>query len=276
MSGAPKVVLVTGCSNGGIGFHLCLHFAKHGCKVYATSRRLESMDAFDHPSIRRLAMDVTSEEDVEAVVQQIIEAEGRIDVVVNNAGHACIGPTVEIPLETVKRTFDANVYGALRTAQAAFPHMAARKSGLIVNIGSVVGHIATPWAGIYCATKAALRSITESLYMEFKPFNIDVMLVAPAGIKSNFSSNHAQTFTLPEDSLYKDYLDRMLERMWASQGKGSMPTEEFAELVVRKALRRKPPAILEGMGAGGTLITILKWLPRTFALYLMCRALIRK
>ncbi|KZT30875.1 oxidoreductase [Neolentinus lepideus HHB14362 ss-1] len=275
MSELSKVVLVTGCSNGGIGFHICQQFAEAGCKVYATSRRLESMDDFRHPLIQVLAMDVTSDEDVQSTVQKLIGAEGQIDILVNNAGHSCIGPIADIQMEKVKETFDANVFGALRTAKAVFPHMASRKSGLIINVGSTVGHVPTPWSGIYCASKAALHSMTETLQMECTPFNIDVLLVAPAAVRSNFSRNQSQVFTLPKGSLYKDYLDQMVQRMWASQGKNSMPTDKFAKAVVKQALSRKPPTYIS-LGGGAMFFTILKWLPRTFVLYWMWRIHSRK
>ncbi|TFK56710.1 oxidoreductase [Heliocybe sulcata] len=270
-----KVVLVTGCSNGGIGFHICQQFARAGCRVYATSRRIESMDGFRHPLIQILAMDVTSDEDVQGAVQKVIGAEGHVDILVNNAGHSCIGPIAEIQMDRAMTTFDVNVFGALRTSKAVFPHMASRKSGLIINIGSFSGHIPSPWSGIYCATKAALHSITENLQMECKPFNIDVMLVAPASVKSNFSSNESQVFALPEDSLYKGYLDLMIQRMWVSQGQDTMPTEKFANIVVNKALSKRPPTYLS-LGGGAMLYTILKWLPRSLVLYLVWRKFSRK
>ncbi|KDQ63326.1 hypothetical protein JAAARDRAFT_53550 [Jaapia argillacea MUCL 33604] len=273
MSG--KVVLVTGCSEGGIGFSLCEEFAQAGCKVYATARRLEAMKSFSSPSIERLTLDVTSDEDVERVIEHIVKTEGRIDVVVNNAGIGCFGPAIDIPMEQVKKTFDTNTFGVLRVARCAIPHMAARKSGLIITIGSIVGDIPTAWHGIYSASKAAAHALTEILWMECKPLNVDVMLVAPGGVKSNLPTNAAPVFGLPPQSLYKSFIDQIIARMHASQSSGSMPTDKFAQAIVSKALSTKPPLYFS-LGANAGLFGFLRWLPRGWVLGFLWKRLSRK
>jgi len=268
---AAKVVLVTGCSKGGIGFCLCEEFAEKGCIVYATARKLASMEEFTNERIRKLTLDVTSDDDVQRAIDKIVAAEGHIDIVVNNAGVICVGPVIDIPVEQVKNTFDANVFGALRTARAAIPHMAKRGSGVIVNVGSIVGDIPTPWNGIYCASKAALHSITEVLQMECKPLNISVVLLAPGSVKSNLANNHSKLFSLPENTLYGDYLNQIIRRMHISQGSGSMPTDEFARKTVGKILSKKPPRYLR-LGGNTSLFAILTWLPRGLVLWLVWRS----
>lgn len=264
------VVLVTGCTTGGIGFHLCEEFAAKSCIVYATSRNEKSMEGFKYGSIKKLRLDVTSEEDIERVVKTIVDEEGKIDIVVNNAGVLGISPLVDLSIERVKAVFDTNTYAPLRVAKAVVPVMAKRRSGLIINIGSVVGEVPTPWNGIYCSSKAALHSLTDVLQMECKPFNINVMLVAPASVRSKLSANQATTFSLPPDSLYTGYLHNLMQRMYASQGDKSMPTDKFAQMVVSRALRKDPPSYFT---AGGNILifNILKWLPRSWTLSFMWR-----
>ncbi|KAG5654709.1 hypothetical protein H0H81_007465 [Sphagnurus paluster] len=136
-----RVVLVTGCSSGGIGFALCEEFARQGCKVYATSRRVETIGEFQSPHVEKLALDVTSNEDVASVVKHITDAEGKIDIVVNNAGYFCPGALIDQSLEDIQANFDTNTFSVLRVAKAVIPLMAQRRSGVIVNIGSVVGEM---------------------------------------------------------------------------------------------------------------------------------------
>jgi len=265
-----KIVLVTGCSAGGIGFAMCKSFAQNGCKVYATARNVDKMRGFKNPNIETLALNVNNDDEVRSVVKHIIDAEGRIDVVVNNAGGICIGPLIDIPFDQVKEAFDTNTFAALRVAKAVMPSMAQRKSGTIVNIGSVVGDIPTPWNGIYSASKAALHSLTEVLMMEAKPFNISVMLVSPGSVRSNISKNANTSFDLPADSIYGAFLPSIVMRMHASQGPKAMPTDDFARKIVSNVLKEKPPSYIS-IGGNSTIFSVLKWLPRAFVLWLMWR-----
>ncbi|KIY49775.1 oxidoreductase [Fistulina hepatica ATCC 64428] len=273
-SDSRRIVLITGCSDGGIGFYLqviCFSFFVRNCHVYATARRMEAMDKLPATNISKMVMDVTDDAAVNAVVAAIIEKEGRIDILVNNAGVNAIGPVTEAPIEKVIKTFDTNTYSILRTSTAVFPHMASRKSGHIVNIGSVVGAIATPWNGIYAASKAAVRSLTDSLDMECRPFNIRVTLVVPGAVRSNIAENDAPTVNaLPETSLYHKYRKNIVDRLYLSQGPSGMATDVFAEHTVSQLLRDSPPQYLT---AGGLSLqmAILTWLPRTFVLWLLWR-----
>ncbi|CAE6472892.1 unnamed protein product, partial [Rhizoctonia solani] len=131
------VVLVTGCSLGGIGYALCEAFAAQGCTIYATSRRLDSMASLTHPSIHCLEMDVTSDISVRKCVEQIIQEAGRVDFAIANAGIGCYGPVLDISIEDAKAAMDTNVLGVLRLAQAVFPHMASRKQGTFMTVASV-------------------------------------------------------------------------------------------------------------------------------------------
>ncbi|OSX66691.1 hypothetical protein POSPLADRAFT_1132328 [Postia placenta MAD-698-R-SB12] len=274
MSPNTPVVVVTGCSKGGIGFALCQEFAANGCKVYATARRVEAMEGFTHEAIEKLRLDVTDDGNIEEAIKSIIDREGRIDVLVNNAGAPCFGPLAEMPIERIKSTFDVNTFAILRLVNAVFPHMASRKRGTIVNIGSIVGEIPTAWGGTYSASKAAVRSISESLYMECAPFGINVVHVSPGGIRSNISTNSRAEFRLSSDTLYTPFLDSMLRRMGMSQ-QNALSAEEFSRRVVRQVLSKRPPRYMT-LGKASRIFVICSWLPRALVLWLMWNTLVGK
>ncbi|KAK7686715.1 hypothetical protein QCA50_010315 [Cerrena zonata] len=129
MSTSPKVVLITGCSEGGIGFYLCEAYAAHGCIVYATARRPETMSSFSHPNIYTLKLDVLEDDEVNSVVKTIIDREGRVDILVNNAGSGAPGPILDMSIDQARRAFELNTFSVLRVSRAVAPHMAKRKSG---------------------------------------------------------------------------------------------------------------------------------------------------
>ncbi|KAI0652438.1 NAD-P-binding protein [Trametes meyenii] len=272
MSSSKTVVLITGCSKGGIGFSLCEEFASKGCIVYATARRLDAMEGFTHDNIHTLPLDVTHDANVKDVVKTVIEQEGQIDILVNNAGVGSTGPVIDIDMQEIIQTFDANVYSIIRMAKAVIPHMAARKIGTIVNVSSIAGEIPVPWGGIYASTKAAVNSITDALYMECKPFNINVVLLAPGGVKSNITINQAPRVKLPENSLYSEYIDAILAKLHMSQGPGAMPTATFAERVVTAVLKPKPPRYMT-LAAMSGMFRVLAWFPRGWVLNMFWRRL---
>ncbi|PIL32478.1 hypothetical protein GSI_05181 [Ganoderma sinense ZZ0214-1] len=260
------VVLITGCSKGGIGFALCEAFASKGCVVYATARRLESLEGFSQPNIHRLTLDVTDEQSVKTVVKTIIDQEGQIDVLVNNAGLGNTSPLIDVEMDEIMRIFDTNVFATIRTAKAVIPHMAARKRGTIVNVGSVAGHIPVPWSGVYSATKAALHSLTDTLYMECKPFRIHVVLLAPGAVRSNMIANQAPRVRLPPDSLYGDYFDAVLRRLTMGQANDPLPADVFARTTVDAVLRAGGPPRYMRLGKTSRLYWVYEWLPRGWVL----------
>jgi len=173
-----------------------------------------------------------------------------------------------MPAERVFSTFDVNVFAILRMVRAVFPHMAARKSGTIVNIGSVAGEAPLPWGGVYAATKASVRSISESLYMECAPFNIHVTHINAGGVRTNIAQNSAKSFGLVEGSFYSNWLDAMLKRMRMNETSLSLPAQKFAQQVVHNALSRRPPRFVS-LGGGSRTFTVLRWLPRGVLLWMV-------
>ncbi|POY74386.1 hypothetical protein BMF94_2580 [Rhodotorula taiwanensis] len=280
-----KVVLVTGSSAGGIGYALCEEFAARGCIVYASARRLASLETLSL-GINRLELDVGSLESCTAAVQRIIKEQGRIDVLVNNAGAGGAGALLDADVETEeggKATFEINFWAPLRMSKLVARHMIERRSGLIVNIGSIVGNIATPWSGIYSASKAALHSATETLRMEVAGFGLDVMLVAPGAITSQFGKKQSASIKLPADSFYRDVAERIAERSNMSQRADdrpliglltdhTMPASKLAHGIVARALRSRP-ARYYSAGGKALLFWILERIPRPIVWFLLSRSL---
>ncbi|KAF8513866.1 NAD-binding protein [Gautieria morchelliformis] len=262
-----KVVLVTGCSEGGIGFSLCQAFAERGCIVYATARSVKSMQGFQHEAIKQLALDVTNEEQVVSVVKTIVANEGRIDVVINNAGVLTPGPLMDCTADQLKAEYDVNVFGIHRVCRAVVPYMAARREGVIVNVGSVVGEYATPWMGTYDSSKGAVRILTEVLAMECKPFNISVMLLATSSIQSKFIDKQDQ-YQLPPDSIYTSYAHNVRGRLEAGRSSSAMPSDTFAAEVASKVLSKTPPSYLR-IGGKAWLFSLFDFLPRSLVLSLL-------
>ena len=161
--------------------------------------------------------------------------------------------------------------------------MAARRSGLIINIGSVVGEIPTPWNALYCSTKAAVHSMTETLRSEAAPFGIEVLLVAPGAVQSNIVANYANqqggdvaAHILPEGSLYGEFVERIVARLYVSQTKGrAMPTEKFTNIVADRMEKTQPGGSLTA-GGGVMLFKILGLLPRWLALWILAKIWVRK
>ncbi|KAF3955128.1 hypothetical protein CMV_019617 [Castanea mollissima] len=239
-----EVVLITGCSAGGLGHALARAFAAEKCQVVATSRSKVSMgDLEQDPRFFLQELDVLSHDSVQRVVSTVVEKYGHIDVLVNNAGVLCVGPLAEIPLSALQRTFDTNVYGPMRLVQAVVPHMASRRKGKIVNVGSIAALAPGPWAGVYTASKAALHALTDTLRLELRHFGIDVINVAPGAIRSNIGNavraNYSQ---MPEWKLYKPFEAAIQARAHFSQGPKSTPSEEFAKKTVAAVLKKNPPA----------------------------------
>ncbi|TVT98258.1 hypothetical protein EJB05_56478, partial [Eragrostis curvula] len=262
---ARAVVLVTGCSEGGIGHAMARAFAAAGCAVVATARSRASMRGLDGCLL--LELDVRSDESARAAVADTLREHGRVDVLVNNAGIHLVAPLAEVPMDSFHQVFDTNVYGAMRLIQAVIPHMIERRKGTIVNVGSIVALAPGPWAGAYSASKAALHALSDTLRLELKSFGINVMIVAPGGTKSNLGSSSAAKYDQIHDwKYYKKYDASLRARTDVSQGPGSTPAEELAEKVVAFVLKKHPPAWL-AYGQFSAILNMLYYAPLWFRDY---------
>jgi NAD(P)-dependent dehydrogenase (short-subunit alcohol dehydrogenase family) len=264
------VVLVTGSSSG-IGRALAVEFSRRGHQTFASARRPGTLEKLEGPTLTPLALDVANSASIDAAVAAVIERAGRIDVLVNNAGINRFGPLPEVPLAEVRRLVETNLVGPLALVQAVFPHMARRRRGRIVNVGSVVGVLPTPFAGAYCASKAGLHALSDVLRMELAAFGIDVILVQPGAVRSNIAASGAVGIERysREPSRYRAVAREIEQRAYVSQ-RAPMEADEFARRLVDRVTRRRPPRLIR-LGQKARLLPALAWLPGALRDRLMAR-----
>lgn len=245
MMRAPRTALVTGCSTG-IGRAVARELHAQGLLVYATARKPIDLAELCSAGLRTAALDVDCETSIQALLQRLEQDGAAVDLLVNNAGFGVMGPLAELPVAELQRQFQTNVFSLMAITQALLPPMFGSGRGCIVNIGSVSGVTATPFSGAYCASKAAVHSLSDSLRMELAPFGIHVVTVQPGGIQSEFGATATATLDATSDgrpSRYAAVSDAIAERARASQD-GAMPAETFARQLVNAVLSDKPPSIL--------------------------------
>ena len=180
-----KTALVTGASSG-IGKSTVEKLLAAGVKVYAVARRVEKMADLQAKGAQILAMDVTSEDSITAGISSVLEKETAVDFLINNAGYGSYGSVEDIPIIEARRQFEVNIFGLARLTQLVLPKMRENRYGKIVNISSMGGKVYTPFGGWYHATKHALEGLSDSLRLETKPFGIDVIIIEPGGIKTDW------------------------------------------------------------------------------------------
>ena len=181
-----RVALVTGASSG-IGEATARQLIAAGWRVYAGARRVDRMQPLAAAGARLLALDVTDDASMQQAIDTIRRDEGRLDALVNNAGYGSYGALEEVPLDEGRRQFEVNVFGLARLTQLALPMMRAQRSGRIVNITSIGGKIGEPFGSWYHATKFAVEGLSDSLRMELYPFGIDVVIIEPGAIKTEWN-----------------------------------------------------------------------------------------
>jgi len=182
-----KAVLITGCSSG-IGEATARRLAAGGWTVYATARRLEAIEHLKDAGCHTLALDVTDEASMRAAVEEVERTQGAVGVLVNNAGYSQGGAIEQVPLDAVRRQFETNVFGPIALTQLVLPGMREQRWGKVVNIGSMGGRLTFPGAGIYHATKYSLEAISDALRFEVRGFGVDVVLIEPGLITTEFAA----------------------------------------------------------------------------------------
>lgn len=185
MSINEKTVLVTGASSG-IGKSTVEILLEAGAKVYAAARRVEKMDDIKNKGAQIVKIDVTNEESMVSGVNEILEKEDSIDILINNAGYGSYGAIEDVPIDEARRQFEVNIFGLARLTQLVLPKMREKRYGKIVNISSIGGKIYTNFGGWYHATKHALEGLSDCMRLEAKQFGIDVIIVEPGGIKTDW------------------------------------------------------------------------------------------
>ena len=180
-----KVIIITGASSG-IGYDAALALAAEGHKVYAAARRVELMEPLKAKGIVPVQMDVTDEESMTQGVNLVLQCEGRIDVLVNNAGYGYFGAVENVTMAEARRQLEVNVFGLARLCQLVLPIMRKQGSGRIINTSSIAGKIVLPFGGWYNVSKFSVEALSDALRMEVKPFGIDVVMIEPGGIKTDW------------------------------------------------------------------------------------------
>ncbi|GAA0180179.1 oxidoreductase [Clostridium sediminicola] len=182
---AKKVALITGASSG-IGFDAAVELMKKGFTVYGAARRVDKLKELESKGIKTINLDVTNDKSMVECVDTIVKNEGRIDILVNNAGYGSYGAIEDVPMEEARRQIEVNVFGLARMTQLVLPHMRKNHFGRIINISSMGGKIYTSFGGWYHATKFAVESFSDCLRLEVEEFGIDVVVVEPGGIKTEW------------------------------------------------------------------------------------------
>lgn len=190
--GVSKAVLITGCSSG-IGEATARRLAGHGWKVYASARRLESIEHLAGAGCELLQLDVCDEQSMRNAVETVEREHGAVGVLVNNAGYSQGGAIEQVPLEAVRRQFETNVFGLIALTQMVLPAMRKQHWGKVVNVGSMGGKLTLPGGGLYHATKHSLEAISDALRFEVRGFGVDVTLIEPGLITTEFGKTAAAT-----------------------------------------------------------------------------------
>ena len=237
-----KIILITGASSG-IGKDSALQLIKEGHIVYGAARRVEKMQDLVAAGGKAIKMDVTREEDVKATVQQVLKEQGKIDVLFNNAGYGLFGAVELITIEEARRQFDVNIFGLARMTKEVIPLMREQGKGTIINMSSVGGKVYSPFGAWYHGTKHALEGWSDCLRLELKPFNIDVVLIEPGAIATEFGSlMYDGILERSQGTPYERSTKIMAEetdKIFSAEGKLSPPSV-ISKLVV-KAVRAKKP-----------------------------------
>ncbi|WP_426136443.1 SDR family NAD(P)-dependent oxidoreductase [Pseudomonas sp. PWP3-1b2] len=260
MAKPPSVILITGCSSG-IGFALAEAFHALGHVVYATARQVDANNSLAQNGLRVLELDVTDPHSIATAVEAVRNGSGRLDMLINNAGYGQGGAVMDLTADVLRQQFETNVIAPVQLARAFLPLMLSQHQGRIVNIGSVSGVVTTPFAGAYCASKAALHALSEAMRMELTPFGIDVITVQPGKVISNVRERARERVSLPADSLYKPYIQHMENRARFSE-QGAMPANAFARQIIAALLADVAPFVIRAGPLSVRMPLLQCWLPR--------------
>lgn len=216
-----KIILITGGSSG-IGKAIGVYLTSKGCTVYGTTRNPANYPNFT--DFKLLRMDVREPDTIDAALNTLLEQEGRLDVLINNAGIGITGPLEETPNLEILKAFDTNFNGPLNVIKAVLPQMRIQNNGLIINITSIAGYMGLPFRGIYCATKGALEIITESYRLETRKFGIHFTCLAPGDFATNIASGryHAPVIN---NSPYEEAYQKTLSSIDEDVDNGGNPLE---------------------------------------------------
>jgi len=251
-----KVVLITGAS-AGIGKESAIQLANKGYIVYAAARRTDKLKELEAYGIHSITLDVTQEDSIINCVKTIIDKEKQIDVLINNAGYGSYGSVEDVPLEEAKYQFEVNIFGLARLSQEIIPYMRRQKSGRIINVSSIGGRIGEPHGAWYHATKFALEGLSDSMRMELKQFGIDVVVIQPGAIKSEWNEIARDKMLQTSGSTdYGDLVKKHIALFKYADKRASEP-KVIAD-VIYKAVKSSKPKTRYVAGEGAKIILFLR------------------
>lgn len=246
-----KVILLTGASSG-IGYLAAQNLAQEGHKVYGAARHLEKMENLKQAGVHPIYLDLTKEKTIKQALAAIIEQEGRLDILINNAGYAAYGALEDVSLEDARKQFEVNLFGLARLTQAVLPYMRIQKSGRIINMSSTGGRITTIMGTWYHASKYALEAFSDGLRMETKSFGLEVVLIEPSSIKTPWSQIATENLRASSaGGAYEEIAQKVAQRIEKLYSTAFVSEADIvAKKIVRIAnARRVKPRYLVGCGA---------------------------
>lgn len=258
---SQPVVLITGCSSG-IGRALADAFRSAGYNVWACARKPADLAVLSAAGFTAAELDVNDADAMQRLVERLRNEAGRLDVLINNAGYGAMGPLLDGGATAMRQQFETNVFSLVELTRACFPLLRASR-GRVVNIGSISSVLITPFAGAYCASKAAVHALSGALRLELAPFGVQVMEVQPGAIASSFGNNASQSAEelINEQSPWWPLREGIRARANASQEKPT-PASEFAAILLAAAQRPESPALLRIGNGSRSLPLMVRWLPR--------------
>jgi NAD(P)-dependent dehydrogenase (short-subunit alcohol dehydrogenase family) len=262
-----RAVLITGCSSG-IGAATAARLAAGGWTVYATARRPETLAELEAKGCRTLALDVVDEASRKAAVDAVVEAEGAVGVLVNNAGYSQSGAVESVPDERVRAQFETNVFGALALCRLVLPGMRAQRWGKVVNVSSMGGRFTFPGGGLYHASKYALEALSDAMRYELKGFGVDVIVIEPGLIRTEFGAVAEREIggATADHGPYADFNRAVGEATVGAYEKGLLarlggPPEAVAETIERALNARRPRARYTVTASARVLLALKALLP---------------
>lgn len=251
-----KVVFITGASSG-IGKESAILLHRQGYIVYCAARRVDAMKDLAALGMHVLSMDVTNDESMVKGIDEILKVEGQIDILINNAGYGSFGAVEDVPLSEARYQFEVNLFGLARLTQLVLPQMRIRRSGRIINISSIAGKIGEPHGAWYHATKFAVEGLSDSLRMELKQFNIDVVLIEPGPIITEWNSiAREKLLQVSGNTAYADLAKKHFNMFERADRLGSKPIV-IAKAIV-KAVNAKRPRTRYTAGGGAPIILFFR------------------